>query len=87
MVVPLYDVSCQPNSQPKIVSIFCRYTSIILASVVSDPCTTSTPYHDGVNRQKWTNYPGSADIGGKRRTDFISKFWIIKMTFPKSDTG
>jgi hypothetical protein len=25
---------------------------------------------------------GSADIGGKRRTDSISKFWIIKMTFP-----
>jgi hypothetical protein len=28
-----------------------------------------------------------ADVGRKRRTDSISKFWIIKMTFPKNDTG
>ena len=35
-----------------------------------------------------TNYlPGPADSGGKQRTDSIGKFWIIKIIFPKNDTG
>jgi len=50
-----------------------------LASVCQILALSVLPHHGRVNY-----LPGSADIGGRRRTDSISKFWIIKMTFPRN---